>query len=172
MNINNQQPAMTNFKGIQQEIVQDFGKHSRKYRESIARTFNTLQNSDVVDLAYNKNGNIVLRTKEILKKITTCNEDLPIGTEIKLNGATNTHVDGSKLIVKDVDTTSDLISEELSIELGTPQYAKKALETLDFHSGETYADKLPYLGAIIDASHRMTEPLERMRNIMAETLYK
>ena len=36
MNIHNQQPTVTNFKGIQQEIMSDFGKHGRKYSESIA----------------------------------------------------------------------------------------------------------------------------------------
>ena len=173
MNIHNQQPTVTNFKGIQQEIMSDFGKHGRKYRESIANNFNTLLNSDVVDLAYDNSGkNIILRTKKLLKNITTCGEDLPAGTEIKLNAATNSKIDGSQLIVKDLDITQDLLSNELAIELGTPENAKKALQPLNFSAGDTYADKLPYLGAMIDASHRIAEPLKQIRTIMADTLYK
>ena len=68
MNINNQQPTVTNFKGIDPKIKQGLGNLGREYRKSIADNFRILDNSDVLDLAYNNGGNIVLRIKQTLKK--------------------------------------------------------------------------------------------------------
>ena len=174
MNINNQAPVTTNFKGIQNDIMKSFGKLDRKYRESIARHYNTLDKSDVVDLIYNDNKNIVLKTKKTVENIIDGIENLPAGTEIELSGATGSKVDGSKLICSDTIIKNPNIPKDadLVIELGSNEAANEALKNFKFDIGDTYADKLPTLGSLIDASYRISEPLEKIKKIMAETLYK
>ncbi len=174
MNINNQAPVTTNFKGIQNDIMKTFGKLDRKFRESLARNYNTLDNSDVVDLIYNDNKNIVLKTKKNLEKIIDGIENLPASTEIELTGLTRSKVDGSKLICSGTRIKNPAIPKDadLVIELGSNEIANEALKNFKFDIGGTYTDKLPTLGSLIDASYRISEPLEKIKKIMAETLYK
>ena len=171
MYINNQSTTQTQFKGIDKKIIQNLGSYGREVRESIARNYNILEKSDVVDLTCDANNSLVLRTKKTLKNILKRNEDLPEGSTIKITCTTQPEIDGANIKCPNMwineSTTNDLI-----LQFGLPELAQNSFKTIAIKTGDTYEDKLPQIGSLIDATYKITEPLNAIKRIITETLFK
>lgn len=170
MNITNQ-PYVSNrtsFKAIQPEIMEKFGEFPTKCRISIAKNYNVLQNSEFVDLILNKNGKLALKTKQCLNDLIGCMGCLPAGTEIKLSAGTDAVQEGNGIRCKDVQIGENNFIT-LLMNFANPNFASDALKDFKFHGGDTYSDKLPQLGALIDAACRISKPFTEIREIISQT---
>ena len=171
MYINNQSTTQPQFKGIDKKIIQNLGSYSRGVRESIARNYNTLEKSDIIDLTCDTNNSLVLKTKKHIKNILKGNQDLPEGSTIKITGTTRPSIDGATVTCPNM-YINEKETNDLILRFGLPELAQDSFKTIALKSGDTYEDKLPQIGSLIDATYKITEPINAIKRIMSETLFK
>ena len=164
MQINNQNS--TNFMGIQSKVLKNINNLPASYRKNIAKYKKILEKSDVVDLTYNNSGEIVLKTKDMIK-VGPMNY-LGEGVELSLTPISQTVQRGSKIECTDVQIRQkEDITINLILDLGSDKLAEGIMKNFKFIDGY-YPDKLPILGALLDISERMSAPLETLRQCAKE----
>ena len=165
MEINNQPYVRTNFKGIDETVMKNFGKLSTKCRQSVATYFNSLEKSDVVDLFLTKENELALKTKKSLN-ILERGETLPEGAIIEFKYQPRIGVHNNQRMVC-VDTEVDGTNKFLYLDFGSPELAQKAYKKVELIAGDEYTDKLPAFGVLIDVAHKLEEPLKKVKEIAA-----
>lgn len=170
MNITNQTyvPNAMAFKAVQPEIMQNLGKYTRAFRENLGKSYNVLQNSEILDLALNKNGEVVLKTKKDLHNVIKTSK--PVLKDTELYQETVCKGDKDSILHCTCHSISDGFESSLNLNLdfGSSENAQKALSA--------YGEKtclysfLPLFGALLDTAYRLSKPVKEMEKIMFEAL--
>ena len=143
------------FRAIQPEVMQNIEKLPRITRRLIGENYNTLMNSELVDLSFRNN------------KLELCMKK-------------NTEIFGEKLKERDwfngVSTVLDIAKIEaskmkfsllgachsvkgISLDFGFPELAQKALKSLEGITKENADEFIPQFGALIEIANKLRKPI-------------
>lgn len=162
MQINNHNPA--NFKGIQADILKNIKNLPPSYQKNVLKYRRILENSSVVDLVCNKKGEIVLKTKDMIT--VGPRRYLPEGVELRLTPLSKSINKGAEIECTNVQIVGkEDVLVDIMMDLGSKDLAERLMKNFKFLDGY-YPDKLPILGALLDISERMSEPLAAIRRCL------
>lgn len=162
MNVN----SNVSFKGVAPEVMQNFEKISRKARVNVAKHYDTLHNSESIDLIADSKGRLAIKIKQLLKGIIDGVNDLKENTIILMSSGTSAHNEGSEVVIKNLRTCDDKFIN-LRLDFGREKDARAITQEIDCNAGEFYADKNPILGVAIELSEKIRPLLEKQKEIMS-----
>ena len=155
MNIINQTAGTASFKGISPEVIERLGDMPRPLRRGIADHYNTLFNSDVVDLVMigDKVGVKLLKPLPEFGKIWL--DDIKAGSEFLFNNASRFRVSDERFI-RCEEVKVDGKETNLDFLLGYQPVADTLLSSInaDNERGQSIA---PQFGALLDSFYKLAE---------------
>lgn len=163
MNINSTAQPTTSFKGIQSEVMNNFGKFGTGLRTEIARHYKTLENSEAVDL-------VMIGDKvglEIKKPINEVIGSLKLGDKLTFENVKDLIQEGTGFKCLDVIVNGK--KRDLYLNCGFQDIAKTLFKWVEGDK-VPYEDSAPAIGVLLDSCYKMEEPITKIKEVLHNIL--